>query len=585
LEFVTMHLDNLDMTIVEVEQRQTTNLPMLPLAEFLDCFTSPQSGKIIEGYPQNFDAYEAFDIPKGCSLTFHRKVNPNVPLSFQDSWGGATSDNWLRVTVPIEFQGRFKLLPYDPVSGDDQPDHIYHTVEDLAKAFPVFVQANASYGDKLDDPNHAFSCGDRLKLIRLIFKNGIKFMECRLLTEPRLLLLPMECAGDFTILPDSNTYPLADIMGMLPRKRRVKIVTDLSKHPIKLPGLPINYKGELFIEEPETFIEASPVGDSGLIIGLPCDLDIMVSPDEIERGQLFSSFINSNRNLLPVICRVSDWEQETTILENHFVKPGGEIIIHGWTKQSKVLAMCGDQYYAIPLTYTGMFRIKPKKYHGVTELERAYPGNKLRVVNVDPDDIDLPLIEGDIIRIKREDTLKRKAFREVEIRCEKYDDNGKSRELKLPLGSPAVFEEVLEDGKSDEYSIKELVSFVSDQELVVEVTKRSSDQKVKDRDLVAGASILLCDFVIEPAVYVSVDSPDAPSFHIPLRTLLYVTFMFQLDRTASPLLTKNNPRLSTLDRCVELLSFDVFASLRPQRALETVQSFGRAAAQNPTHAW
>ncbi|KAK2168954.1 hypothetical protein LSH36_13g21002 [Paralvinella palmiformis] len=581
-----MRIDDADMTIEEVEPSKPNDQQLiLPVCEFLEHFVPPQCGRIVEGYPQDFDAYEAFEIPRGCSLTFCRKVNPNVPLSFQDSWGGAVAEHWLKITLPVEYQGKFELLPYDPMSGDTRADHIYHTVEELVKAFPPYVQANASYGDKILDAKSAFSCGDRLKLLRLVIKDAVKYLECRLLSEPQILRLPMECAGDFTTLTTNNSYLISDLISMVPRRRRVKLAADSPKHLSKLPGLPDNYAGELFIEKPDAFIEASPVDDSGLIIGLPSDLDLMIYPDETSQGQLFSSFVNANRNLFPVMARVLDWGQETSILENHRMKPGVQIVIHGWTKQSKVLAICGDNYYTIPLTYTGTFRIKPRRYNGVSELVRAYPGNKLRVVRVDPDDHDFPLAQGDMIRIKREDTLKRRTFSEVEIKCEKYESSGRSREIKLPLGSPAIFEELIEESRNEQFKMKELVSFVSDQELVVEVTKRSCDQKIRDDYFSVGSSIVLCDFIIEPAVYVSVDAADAPAFHIPLRTLIYVLFMYQLDKSASPLLTKSNPRLSTLDRCAELISSAVFSSLRPQRAIDTVDSFGRVTTQASSQSW
>ena len=112
----------------------------LPLKEFLECFPPPQTGRILADYRPDFDADAAFDLPAGAVLQFHRKVNPNVPLSFRDPWGGGGASRRVTVTLPLEFRGLFRLLPYDPASDDCSPDHIFTTVADLVKAFPVYVQ-------------------------------------------------------------------------------------------------------------------------------------------------------------------------------------------------------------------------------------------------------------------------------------------------------------------------------------------------------------------------------------------------------------------------------------------------------------
>ena len=561
----------------------------LPLKEFLECFPPPQSGRMIDGYYPDFDD-DTFNIKPGTVLNFHRQVSPNVPLSFKDPWGGEKANHLVKVTLPSEFQGRFKLLPYDPDSEDMSPDHVYETAEDLVKAFPVYVQANASYRrkgneeisdkDRLNCQEHgecSFKCGDRLKLIRLVHKYGQKVIECRLFGEARLILLPMDCVGNFTVVPDDNEYMLSDLLSMLPRKRRLQIA-DSTRKQHKIAGVPADFQGDLYLEEPEAFVEASPMEDPGLILGLPNTLNVNIAAEEnaFDRGQLLNTFATNNRNLFPVVVRVTDWDEETTILENHFVRPGIELVIHGWTRQSKILAIAGDKYYAIPLTYQGKFRIKPQQFHGAADLENAHPAYKIRVVEIDQNDLNTAIAPGDVLRIIRQDSLHRNAKgtqRGQYLKCEKLEGIGRGREIRIPLVSNARFEEILEDSKLEDYAIRELVTFVMDtEELVVDLLQGSLDQKIDDRDLpLDGLPVTLCDFIVEPAVYVSVETAEAPAFHIPLRTLLYVTFIQQLEKSSSPLLTKHNPRLSTLDRCVEILPSDVFAALRPQGTRSTTE--------------
>ena len=100
--------------------------------------------------------------------------------------------------------------------------------------------------------------------------------------------------------------------------------------------------------------------------------------------------------------------------------------------------------------------------------------------------------------------------------------------------------------------------------MLVELVTISRDQKIVDLDIPVARPILLLKHIVEPAIYVSVNTLDSPAFHIPLRTQIYVDVVQQLEKEDSPLLTQDNPRLSTLDRCVEILPGDVFNNLLDQ---------------------
>ncbi len=541
----------------------------MSLREFLDCFPPPQKGEIAEGGGADFDVHAAFDIPKGTTLTFCRKVSPSVTVSYPDPRGGASSEagSMTRVTLPVDSPGNFRLLPYDPASGDCSPDHIYPTVEDLVKAFPARVQANAAYGDPLTDPTTAFRIGDRMSLLRMVYKESIRYLECRQFSDPQILLLPMVCQGDFTVLPDSATYTLEAITNMAPRRRHVERVRDKTGMVAHIPGLSDDYEGQLFVEEPESFVEACPAHDPSVIIGLPLDLNLDICPDDsvYDRGQLLASFAHNNRHILPVAARVTDWEQQTAILENQRIQPGSEVVIHGWTRQSKVLASAEDRHWSIPLTYQGRFQIHPKQYHGVSQLLKVHPGTTLKVLRGDTD-ANFPLHESDVIRLRQQDT-KKQHFREVEIKCDRVGDQGKNSCVKLPLGSDAVFQEIL--GDNEEYVVKDLLPFLADGSVTVSLCKNSPDYRDPSQDLPMDIPIHLRSFTMEPGVYVSVHGVDNPAFHIPLRTLIYVSFIAQYERTASPLLSRNSPRLSTLDRCVETVSRDTFNALQSQLMLDS----------------
>ena len=543
----------------------------LSLHDFLECFTAPQIGRLAAG--SVLDLGDEANFKEGQLVRFHRKVNANIPLSFNDPWEGNNKGQPVRVSLPVEFEGKFRILPYDPKTDDSSPDHIYTTVEDLIEAFPVYIQANTSYGDSFSNPRASFSSGERFKLTRLVHRDGSRQLECRALEESKLLLLPLDCVGNFTATTDSNDYLLSDLVSMMPRKRRVCVSDDPINRQHRIPGIPANYAGDLFMEQPESFVEASALKDeSGMIFGIPTDTEMYIIPDEAshETGLLLNVFAKNHRTTFPIVTRIVDWEEETTILENHFIKPGVELVIHGWTRQTKILARTADAYFAIPLTYQGLFELRQQRFYGVSDLEKAHPGYKIQVEELDPEYPNLNIAVGDILRVKRSDltlqknTTKTKENQMKYLKCDKYQLTGTSKvkEVKLPMNATVKFREVLKDAKSMSFHISELVTFINEQEITVELLRRSGDQKIVDRDLPCGVPLVLCDYIEEPAVYASVDLADAPAFHVPLRTMLYVSLVAHLDKSSSPLITRQSPKLSTLDRCVEVLPVELFNAMR-----------------------
>jgi len=95
-----------------------------------------------------------------------------------------------------------------------------------------------------------------------------------------------------------------------------------------------------------------------------------------------------------------------------------------------------------------------------------------------------------------------------------------------------------------------------------------SDADDSDIDLPRDYDMTLTATVVDACVLASVDTPDRPAFHLPLRSGLDVRLVSYLDRRDSPLLCADRqnphasrPRLSTMDRCVEPLDEQTAADL------------------------
>jgi len=138
------------------------------------------------------------------------------------------------------------------------------------------------------------------------------------------------------------------------------------------------------------------------------------------------------------------------------------------------------------------------------------------------------------------------------------------------MTSNASFEERLSCNSESTSTIVDLAESMTTtgSQLRVQLVHPSDDTcQSPHHDLPLDGDILLSDVFVEMALYASVDSPESPVFHLPLRTPIYVTFTGQLDRRASPLFdtvsrSGSAAKVSTLDRCAELLSADTVSTLR-----------------------
>lgn len=281
---------------------------------------------------------------------------------------------------------------------------------------------------------------------------------------------------------------------------------------------------------------------------------------------LLNNFARDYRNHFPAYCQIVKTDLGSTILSNHRVYDGTKLVVHGLTKQSKVLGTTKSKYYSIPLTYQGKFKFKPQRFEGVESLLRSHPEYLVRVTRMA--DNDFPLNVGDIFKFKHTDTLQRP--KKPYIKCEKIDPRtGKTKDFKLPLSSRAVFEE-MNSSYGNIYGIKDLIPFIEDQTICVELVERSNDQKDERFDLPLNESIVLHSIIVDSAVYISLNHPEAPAFHLPIRTNIYLELYKSIPKSESPLLSKKPNILSMMDRCAENVDADSFQALLTNKSFDSM---------------
>lgn len=257
------------------------------------------------------------------------------------------------------------------------------------------------------------------------------------------------------------------------------------------------------------------------------------TPETFSQSHLLRHFAPNNRHLFPIQVKVLEYDEPVAILDSHQVDIGSVLVLHGWTRQPKLLATAGLRRFAIPLSYQGMFRVIARSLKAQSGLEYSFQrGRKLRVVeaNPDPDEGLLPVREGDVIVAMGESVEDGgRGGGASYIDCRKTEEHsGRTTDVFISSSWDITFEEVVDDlpargeGGPGLFSIRDFATIVSDRSIDVELVHRGTDHPDPSADLPTNTPINLCKHVVEPAVYASLSTPLTPAFHISMRAPLYV---------------------------------------------------------------
>jgi len=206
---------------VKVTSPMTSSYPrpppvelVLPLPVFLDCFPVPHVGRIVSGL-------DVLTRPE-CG------VPPDAVFRFRRCWvggGGARRLTWrpetgdeVIVDVADDVDLRFRVLS----AGDGR----HASVSELAAAFPLCPVRVESIAPM---PGVTLQAGDRVKVVRLVWKDGEKCVQCRRAVDRRLVDVPFTCAAQFVDEPDHVARSFDDLtrlQGFALRQRPVQLCTD-----------------------------------------------------------------------------------------------------------------------------------------------------------------------------------------------------------------------------------------------------------------------------------------------------------------------------------------------------------------------
>jgi len=224
------------------------------------------------------------------------------------------------------------------------------------------------------------------------------------------------------------------------------------------------------------------------------------------------------------------------------------------------------RHYAIPLTYQGEFKLRTSEPHSgngdtgswvcngvlysASDLAKLPHGRRVTVSNLtSSSDVrdNTGLKVGDVLYINSVRGYHPNAF----ISCEKLEENGNLAAVNISSNCSVTFKKMVAqntDTRIDQtghvttvtnhdqaatginvngklLTICDLVPYLNaarDMPLEVELVRYGVDHTVEEMDLPLSQRIILRGLIVEPAVYTSVKTSVAPSFHLPMRSQVYV---------------------------------------------------------------
>lgn len=372
----------------------------MSLEDFITFFSLPQRAKVICGYWEpSDDAGGSGDSSREFAadelIQLAQVVCPFVTLRLV---ADAVSRRALGVSLSTRFQGvRFRVVSHRELTGSTKP-RVFAGVAEMVEVWPHTVKALAGYrrcADAEDEEgdDRMFNNGDRLRLVRIAcLPEGRRMLECKLLRgNMRLLQLPLTYRGNFAEVDDPKGYTLHDLVSIarVPRTLKIHRGNDAAaaaavSTAVTVPGIPAGFDGFIILERPQLFVQVqrvlSAAADDGaevaaaaeegeepadtakpFLVPIDCPIEIALREDTYQ-GCDFSALklkelASKYASRAPFVVRVTDWKEETSVLQLHLVRPGHQLIFVRQESRSTVLVRdkARNRQYMLPVDHKGIF--------------------------------------------------------------------------------------------------------------------------------------------------------------------------------------------------------------------------------------
>lgn len=441
-----------------------------PLEEFVCSHSLPQSVSVTRGSFMSAGAM----IARGDVLFLRTMAPISANLSFTDTGTGIRREVEVSPDIPYkflamppkesilsdpditEFGGSFRSRPVSMVT--------YPTVADLLFDCPTLFEANATYDDPYL-PGFSVKPGDKFRFVKIVRDSDDRTERLQCQTESgELVCLSLKCRGNFTVLQDSKTYTLRELVELARVPRRLKLSPENQELRVSdaddsgecsnqdIPEIPLSFTGVITMSRPVEKLEASPLDSPETNWFIPLDANIHVrlfSATDYEepvtstkvKPEPLAAFVNKHEHKFPVHATLFAYTTPPQVISK-CLRDTRDVIVHKSVHTRKIFVKDStkDEFFAIDESVDISFVEIPQTLSSIFQMMALPLGCEVQVLADVMADFPEPFVlrYGDVLRVTKHESsswkFKHSSTGEVPIiKCERIAKGRKPEKLKLPL--------------------------------------------------------------------------------------------------------------------------------------------------------
>jgi hypothetical protein len=348
----------------------------MSLEEFIATHSLPQRAKVTGGFDDPYNPDNSFsnnDVIEVC-----RVLCPIVMLAFQHP--GTHKE--VRISVSTRNTTRFRLAPL--TASPTYTPKVFNNVRQVAEAWPMAVEARMDHATTGSRHTMVFKRGDILRVVRLDRRTSDSgaskvVLEFKNLTSLALFALPLDYDSCFVEVPDnSRTFTLAELadIARVPRKLYLcpedQRMYENNSSQDWIPAIPPDFQGEVLVERPDYLVEVRVLPDTDnetdgeeiyvmerFLVPIECDVTLVACESDYvvmsHKQCRLEELCQKPPNVLPRVAQILRWEEETTILQNNFIRPGDFLVLYRLENIRKLAVQVEQRYFFVPLNHPNKF--------------------------------------------------------------------------------------------------------------------------------------------------------------------------------------------------------------------------------------
>ncbi|XP_061168104.1 uncharacterized protein LOC133177035 [Saccostrea echinata] len=474
-------------------EEQMMSSGVVVLQEFVEMFQLPKISQVVGGQGLK-------DAPFGVgeALMLRTLAVESVGFRFYDADAGSRRE----VRVPVDNNFKFHVVQ----DYNSPTPKVYPTVADLLEDCPTVFRANTEVMTK---NGRTLQCGSVLKFVRKIRSiiDRSLCLECKDSAGTNHSL-PLTSQGNFTVTHDPSSYTLQDIISLGAVERTLRLSNENKKFAVvrdsrstendvtshlpvydnvqtkdaalsRITGLPLTFKGNIYMQRPELFLLASPADDfevrwkialdSGLHFTIPEEEKNVDYEEPIKPELVLKQFVEEFEQDFPVIARVGRCDHLHEKFQNYLTE-NLEVLVHRVDKVEKLLCSISDEKFCISERVKGRLRKSLTRFQSLSELmSMDLTEEEVKIKMMEDIAADVPvhfsLKAGDIIIFKNFHVftvnvkLGKKSYGKFEVvSCEKILEDETKQKLQLPLDLEADFIKLPKLGEESGFDINMVFS-------------------------------------------------------------------------------------------------------------------------------